>query len=483
MGAATGKQYKERLQKANNNVYVNGERVDDVTTHPAFKNVIESMAKLYDIQHEKPEKMLYTSPTTGDKVGMTFLHPMTKEDLFKRREAIQEWALSHNGMMGRAPDYMNAEIMATGMNNDLFGEDDPMFAENSRKYYEFVRENDLTLTHTLIHPQVNRAKALHEQNDASVALHLKEKTKDGIIVDGARLLATQGGITDETMVFPSTFKKSGEKDDIFSLAFAIPNNAEGIKHISREPWDYRDNKWDYPLSSQFEEGDTIIHFDNVFVPWERVFVCGNSSICNRAFSDTNAVVHMSHQVVAKAIVKTEFILGLALSIMEAIGIDQFQHVQDKGRDIMITLENMRSHLFRAEHNAKVDKHGTMTPDFAALDAARNWFPRIYPSLTEIIRVLCASGLTAIPTEADFQHEEIGPILDRALQSKNLNGTDRVQLFRLAWDLTSSAFGSRQNHYEYYFFGDPVRMGMMYFDNYDKEPYKARVKDFLDSIKK
>src|SRR5699024_6586546 len=130
--------------------------------------------------------------------------------------------------------------------------------------------------------------------------------------------------------------------------------------------------------SQFEEGDTIIHFDNVFVPWERVFVCGNSSICNRAFSDTNAVVHMSHQVVAKAIVKTEFILGLALSIMEAIGIDQFQHVQDKGRDIMITLENMRSHLFRAEHNAKIDKHGTMTPDFAALDAARNWFPRIYP---------------------------------------------------------------------------------------------------------
>src|SRR5699024_3192934 len=199
MGAATGKQYKERLQKANNNVYVNGERVDDVTTHPAFKNVIDSMAKLYDIQHEKPEKMLYTSPTTGDKVGMTFLHPTTKEDLFKRREAIQEWALSHNGMMGRAPDYMNAEVMATGTSSDVLGEGAPMYAQDSRKYYEFVRENDLTLTHTLIQPKVNGAKALHEQHDAGVALHLKEKTKDGIIVEGARLVATQGGITDETM--------------------------------------------------------------------------------------------------------------------------------------------------------------------------------------------------------------------------------------------------------------------------------------------
>ena len=483
MGAKTGKEYKERLRKAKNNVYVNGEKVEDVTTHPAFKNVIDSMARLYDLQFEKPEKMLYTSPTTGDKVGMTFKHPTTIDDLIARREAIQEWALSHHGMMGRAPDYLNAEVMAMGMNNDLFAEDDPRFAQNARDYYEYARENDISLTHTLIHPQVNRAKAQHEQKDANVALHLVEKKSDGIIVDGFRLLATQGAITDETLVFPSTVKKAGELDDPYSLAFVVPNNTPGLTHISREPWDYKDNKWDYPLSSRFEEGDTIIHFDKVFVPWERVFVCGNSSICNRTFRETNAVVHMSHQVVAKAIVKTEFVLGVALSIMDAIGIDQFQHVKDKGRDIMITLETMRSHLYRAEHNAKLDKYGTMTPDYDALDAARNWYPRIYPSLTEIIRILAASGLTGIPTEADFKNEDLAPILERGLQSKNLNGYERVQLFRLAWDLTASAFGSRQNHYEYYFFGDPVRMGMAYFDNYEKEPYKQRVTDFLNEIKK
>ncbi|MGE6260934.1 4-hydroxyphenylacetate 3-monooxygenase, oxygenase component [Heyndrickxia sporothermodurans] len=478
MPAKTGKEYIERLKKANNHVYIHGERVKDVTEHTAFKNVIQSMSRLYDLQYEKADKMLYTSPTSGEKVGMTFLQPKTIEDLIARREAITEWAKVSGGMMGRSPDYLNAEVMAMGGAYDFFADGDPMLVENAKKYYEYARENDISLTHTLIHPQVNRAKAQHEQKDANVALHLVEKNKDGIIVDGIRLLATQGGITDEILVFPSTVKKAGELDDPYSLAFVIPNNTEGLKFISRESFDYGKNQWDHPLSSRFEEGDAIVSFENVFVPWERVFICGNSSICNRTFRETNAVVHMAHQVVAKNIVKTEFLLGVALSVMDAIGIDKFQHVQDKGTEIMLTLETMRSHLYRAEHNAKPDKWGTMTPDYAALDAARNWYPRVYPRLVEILRILGASGLMGIPTEADFQNQDIGQLIHRGLQGKNLEGYERVQLFRLAWDMTMSAFGSRQMHYEYYFFGDPIRMGMTYFEGFEKESYKEMIKEFL-----
>ncbi|TMW71076.1 4-hydroxyphenylacetate 3-monooxygenase, oxygenase component [Alteribacter natronophilus] len=482
MPAKTGHEYISRLKKANNNIYLHGERVSDVTEHPGLKNVVKSMARLYDLQHEKADKMLYTSPTTGDKVGMTFMQPKTIDDLIARREAIQEWARTSGGMMGRSPDYLNAEVMAMGVNNKLFAEDDQMFADNAAKYYDYARENDISLTHTLIHPQVNRAKAQHEQKDANVALHLVEKKKDGIIVDGIRLLATQGGITDEILVFPSTVKKSGEHDDPYSVAFAIPNNTPGLKFLSRESFDYGKSEWDHPLSSRFEEGDAIVSFENVFVPWERVFVCGNSSICNRTFAETNAVVHMSHQVVAKNIVKTEFLLGTVLGVMDSIGIDQFQHVKDKGTEIMLALETMKSHLFRAEHNAKPDASGTMTPDFEALNAARNWYPRIYPRMVEILRVLGASGMMGIPTEADFHHEDIGPILHRGLQGKNLEGYERVQLFRLAWDMTMSAFGSRQMHYEYYFFGDPIKMGMSYFDQYEKDEYKQYVYDFLKETK-
>ncbi|PAV28888.1 4-hydroxyphenylacetate 3-monooxygenase, oxygenase component [Virgibacillus profundi] len=481
MPAKTGKQYIDRLKKANNNVYIHGERVGDVTTHPAFKNIIGSMAKLYDIQYEKPDKMLYTSPTTGNKVGKTFMVPKTIEDLIARREAMMEWQEFTNGLMGRSPDYLNADVMAMGEASAFFAEGDPMFADNAKKYAEYARENDVSLTHTLIHPQVNRAKIQAEQKDANVALHLVKKTDEGIIVDGIRLLATQGGITDEILVFPSTVKKSGELDDPYSLAFALPNNTPGLKFLSRESFDYGKNKYDHPLGSTFEEGDTIVAFDHVLVPWDRVFVCGNSSICNRAFAETNAVAHMSHQVIAKDVAKTEFLLGVVLTLMDSIGIDGFQHVKDKGTEIMLTLEAMKSHLFRAEYNAKVDKWGMMTPDFEALDAARNWYPRVYPRMAEILRILGASGLMGIPSYDDFNHEEIGPILHRAMQGKNVEGYERVQIFRLAWDLTMSAFGSRQTHYEYYFFGDPVKMGMAYFDKYDKDPYKERVRDFLNGL--
>ncbi|HLR40999.1 MAG TPA: 4-hydroxyphenylacetate 3-monooxygenase, oxygenase component [Virgibacillus sp.] len=479
MGAKTGQQYINRLKEANNNVYIHGERVDDVTEHPAFKGAIQSMAKLYDLQHEKQEKMLYTSPTTGSKVGKTFMIPKTVDDLIARREAIMEWQTFTGGLMGRSPDYLNASVMAMGAAADFYAEGDPMFAENARKYYEYARENDLSLTHTLIHPQVNRAKKQAEQKDANVALHLVKKTDEGIIVDGIRLLATQGGITDEILVFPSTVIKTDVTDDPYSLAFALPNNTPGLKYLSRETFVNSNNKFDHPLSTQFEEGDAIVSFENVLVPWDRVFICGNSSICNRAFGETNAVVHMSHQVVAKNIAKTEFILGVVLTLMESIGIDGFQHVKDKGTEIMLVLETMKSHLFRAEHNASIDKWGVMTPDFDALDAARNWYPRIYPRLAEIVRILGASGLMGIPTYADFNNEEIGPILHRAMQGKNVEGYERVQIFRLAWDLTMSAFGNRQTHYEYYFFGDPVKMGMAYFDKYNKETYKEMVRDFID----
>src|SRR5699024_1329535 len=194
---------------------------------------------------------------------------------------------------------------------------------------------------------------------------------------------------------------------------------------------------------KFEEADTLVACDGVLVRWHRIFILENSSVCNRAFAETNAMVHMSHQVIAKDIVKTEFLLGVVLTLMDSIGIDGFQHVKDKGTEIMLTLETVKSHMYRAEHAAKLDKWGVVTPEFAAVDAARNWYPRVYPRMAEILRILGASGLMGIPTYADFNHEEIGPILNRAMQGKNVEGFERVQIFRLAWDLTMSAFGSRQ----------------------------------------
>src|SRR5699024_1582090 len=145
------------------------------TEHPAFRNVIRSIAYLYDLQYEKQEKMLYTSPSSGNQVGKTFMQPTTIDEIIARREAMTEWATTSGGMLGRSPGYVSRDWTATEMNYHVFGAVDPRVAEDARDFYEYARENDISCTHTLIHPQVNRAKMQHDQKNANVALHLVEE--------------------------------------------------------------------------------------------------------------------------------------------------------------------------------------------------------------------------------------------------------------------------------------------------------------------
>ena len=481
MGAKTGKEYIDRVDQAQANVWINGKQVTGkISEHEAFKGVMQSQAELYDLQHirEKREYMTYTSPSSGERVGTSFIQPKTKDDLGIRRKMMQEWAVYTGGMMGRSPDYINVGIMAYGAAADMFGMQEAQYKENMIRYYEYCRENDLSLTHTLIQPQVNRGVSASKLNDPYIAARIKEKTDDGVVIKGARLLATQGGITDEIMVFPSTLLKQGEEENPYAYAFSIPNNTPGLKFICRESFDYGKSSFDHPLGSRFEEMDTIVVFDDVVVPWDRVFALGNVNICNQAYNESNAVVHMTHQVVSKNIAKTEFVLGILELMAETINISQYQHIQEKISEVIIALETLKAYVAASEANAELDKWGIMTPDFAPLNAARNYFPKIYPRFTEIMQLMGASGLMAIPSEEDFQ-SELRPDLDKYLQSANGDAYNRVKLYRLAWDVCMSAFGSRQTLYERFFFGDPVRMASALYSGYDKQKYVDRVKEFLE----
>ena len=481
MGAKTGKEYIERVNQAKANVWINGKQVEgDISEHPAFKGVMKSQAELYDLQHQpgKKEYMTYTSPSSGERVGTSFIQPRTKEELMMRRQMMQEWAVYTGGMMGRSPDYINVGIMAYGAAADMFGKQDEQYKQNMIRYYEHCRENDLSLTHTLIQPQVNRGVSASKLNDPYIAARIKEKTDEGVVMKGARLLATQGGITDEIMVFPSTLLKQGEEENPYAYAFSIPNNTPGLKFICRESFDYGKSSFDHPLGSRFEEMDTIVVFDDVVVPWDRVFALGDVNICNQAYNESNAVVHMTHQVVSKNVAKTEFVLGILELMAETINIGQYQHIQEKISEVIIALETLKAYVAASEANASIDKWGIMTPDFAPLNAARNYFPKIYPRFTEIMQLMGASGLMAIPTEEDFQ-SELRPDLDKYLQSANGDAYNRVKLYRLAWDVCMSSFGSRQTLYERFFFGDPVRMAGALYSGYDKQKYVDRVKEFLD----
>ncbi len=480
MGARRGEDVLRRFRESPPELWHRGERITDPTTHPAFRRGLASLARLYDLQWAEPDVMLFDSPTSGAKVGRSFLIPRTKGELASVGRAMKTWSDSTFGMMGRSPDYINRSLAGYAGGADFLGEADPRFGDNARRYFEYVRENDLCLTHTLSSPQANRSVHAAKQADPFLAAKIKEETDAGVILRGCRMLATLP-VSDEIMVFPSTVLKNEPDDVPYSYGVCIPSNTPGLRFICRETLDQGRPHYDHPLSSRFDEMDAVVIFDDVLVPWERVFLYQDPRRCNEAYARTGALANMAHQVVVKNLAKTEYLMGLASMIVNAIAIESFQHVQEKLAEIWVNMETMRAFLRVAEMDAALDPYGVMRPAWDPLDAARNLYPRLYPRMIEIIQQLGAAGLVAMPTEADVN----GPLAEeikRFFQAARAEAHERIPLFRLAWDTALSSFGARQALYERYFFGDPVRMAGALVTNHDRTEYMDRIRHFLERAK-
>jgi 4-hydroxyphenylacetate 3-monooxygenase len=478
LGARTGKEYLSRLNSTPREIWIEGEKITrDVSKHPKFRAVARSISHLYDMQHDPEliERMTFTSPTSGDGVGMSFLQPLRLEDIEKRHAMMKTWADYSGGMLGRTPDYLNSDLMALASASKFFGKKDPRFASNVQGYYEYIRENDLLLTHTLIHPQANRSVGPSKQSDPYLAARVVDKNDEGVLIRGARMLATLP-LADEIMVFPSTVIRGTADDMPYSFGFGIPTSAKGLKFICRESFS-ENSQFDHPLASRFDEQDAVVIFDDVLVPWDRVFFLEDVETVNTLQEVSGGIVHMAHQVMIKNIAKTEFILGVVTLISDTIGINEFQHVQEKIAKVIMLLESLKAMVRASEADAQLNQWGIMTPDFKPLNAGRNLFPRLYPEMRAVIQQLSASGLMALPTERDLQ-SDLHRDIDTYYQAKNTSSEERIRLFRLAWDIAGSSFGSRQELYERFFFGDPVRMASNLFNWYDKQPYKDRVKELL-----
>jgi 4-hydroxyphenylacetate 3-monooxygenase len=454
-GARHGAQVLARLREQPPNLWYQGKQIVDVTEHAALKGGVHTLAGLYDLQWTQADTMLFDSPSSGQKVARSFMIPKTQAELLSISQAMRVWANATHGMMGRLPDYISRAMSGYAGGAAFLGEVDPRFARNVRAYHEYLREQDLCLTHTLVPPQANRSVTLAQQADPYLAARVKEETDAGIVIRGCRMLATLP-ISDEIMVFPSTLLKATEDDAPYAFGFSIPNHTEGLRFICRDSVDQGRSHFDHPLGSRYEEMDAVVLFDDVFVPWENVFLYRDVARCNQAYARTGALVHMAHQVVVKNIAKAEFMLGLASLLVDAIAAESFQHIQEKLAELWVGMETMRACLRAAEADAAPDEWGVMRPAWNPLDAARNLFPRLYPRMVEIIQQIGASGLVAMPGEQDLK----GPLaaeIRHYYQSARAEALDRIPLFRLAWDAALSAFASRQVLYERFFFGDPVRM--------------------------
>ena len=483
MPARTGAEYLAGLKRQEREIWMDGRRVEDVTEFPGLANGAGSIAQLYDLQHDGAADcaMTYASPTTGDPVGLSFIIPKTAEDLARRREMMSQWAHASYGMMGRTPDFLNVTIMSMAAAGDFFGENRPEFKKNVVDYYEYVRENDLCLTHTLVNLQRNRAPSATSMNySTDVALHVVKETDAGLVIRGPRVLATLGPLSDEIMVYPTRSSLLARDEDAhrYAFAFAVPCGIEGLKFICRESFDLGKSHFDHPLGSRFEEMDAIVFFDDVLVPWERVFMYGDRHKCNNMSNETGQYVHTGHQVVTKNVAKCEFITGIASLMVKTLGNGDIPQVQGLLAELVENLEITRALLTQSEVNAKIDDWGVMLPDRVPLNVARNLFIKMYPRMAEIIQLLGSSSLMALPSEKDFGGP-LGEVLDAYLDTDTATAQERVKLFRLAWDAACSAFAGRQVLYERYFQGDWMRNAALLLGIYDREPLMEQVKEFLE----
>ncbi len=481
MPARTGAEYIKGLQEHPREVWIDGERVDDVTTHPGLRNGVLSVAALYDMQHDPvmAEEMTFASPSTGDSVGLSYLIPRTMDDLERRRHMMTRWAWASCGMMGRSPDFLNVIFSSWAGASGYFAQDRPEFEKNVVNYHEFLRENDVALTHALVNLQRRRTSNPADTLTEDVALTAVKETDSGIVVRGSRVLATLGPISDEIAIYPVASHRLADTDNRQSFSFSIPCDTPGVKFLCRESFDLGRSRFDHPLGSRFEEMDSVVFFDDVFVPWERVFLLGNVELCNGYAQGTNSDAHTGHQVLTRCLVKAEFMLGLADLIVDTLGSGTIPHVQEQVAELIIQRDTLRACLRAAEADAAPNRYGVMSPALPPIRAGRTLFGRsIYPRMVEIIQLLGTSSLMALPAEADFD-AGIAAEVDQYLATDTTNARDRARLFHLAWDASCSAFSGRQVLYERMFGGNPVRNALALYTNYDKEPFKQKVRDFLD----
>src|SRR5437868_5195974 len=329
MPIRTGQQFLEAL-KDDRRIFMDGEEIGDIAHDPRTAGAARTLAELYDMQHDPAlrEQMIFASPSSGAPVGLSFIEPRSVDDLIRRRFMVKIWMDATCGMFGRSPDFLNVMLTGLAAAAPEFGRSDKRFADNIRAYHVYAREHDLCMTHTLLNPQVDRSRPV-ERQEKDLAAKIVKETDAGIVVKGARMVSTLCAYADDILVMPSTFLATNAEAAPYAFGFSIPVATPGLRFVCRPSVVHQNaaSPMDFPLSSRLDEGDGLAVFDDVLVPWERVFIHRDPEMCNGLFQRTQAMPQVMHQTATKNLAKAEFMLALGCAIARSTNIDAHLHVQ------------------------------------------------------------------------------------------------------------------------------------------------------------
>ncbi len=453
----TGAQHIASLNDGRS-VYLNGEAITDATTDPAFRNMIATVGTLYDFQSapQNIDLMTYEIPqeeggSSGARANRIWQLPRSHAELVERRRALVCWTEIHAGFLGRAPDHVASCISGMYMGRDVFEADDPKRAAALADYYRFARDNELYLTYVIINPQADRSKAAHEQADEFLTAGVVDEDSEGLTIRGAKMLATGGIMANEVLV--TCIQPLREGDEKYAVSFAVPMNARGLKILSRKSYEAEAaNDFDNPLSNRYDENDAVLYFDDVKVPWERVFVNQSIEMCQKQFHATPAHVYQNYQAQIRLMVKMRFLAGIAKRIAETNGVIGFPQV----RETLGQLAAETTMVDALVHSMEVKGRQAgpyFVPDRQTLYAAQVLTQQLYAKVITTLRDLAGGGMIMLPSSvADFANPELATLIDKTQQSPVASSRERVKFFKLAWDAVGSEFASRHTQYEMFYAG-------------------------------
>jgi 4-hydroxyphenylacetate 3-monooxygenase len=356
---------------------------------------------------------------------------------------------------------------------------DPARAGALEAYYRYARDNDLYLTYVIINPQADRSKGAADQTDPFLTAGVVDKDAEGITIRGAKMLATGGVVADE--VFVTTIQPMRPGEERYAMSFVIPMSSKGLKMLSRKSYeDTAGAVFDNPLSSRFDENDSVLYFDDVKVPWDRVFIEGNVEMCQKQFHATPCHVYQNYQAMVRLSVKLRFLTGLAHRTAEMNGVTQFPQVRETLGQL--AAETAMVDALVAAMEIKGENIGPyFIPDRHTLYAAQVLTQQLYSRIVNTLRELAGGGMIMLPSSAaDLANPEIAALIDKTQQSPKANSHDRVKFYKLAWDAVGSEFGSRHQQYEMFYSGATFVTKGHSYRTYDWAGADKLVQGMLDS---
>ncbi len=433
-------------------VYLDGKKVEDVTTHPAFRNACQSAAALYDFQAapENIEMMTFLPEGGRQRVNRAWALPRNLEEMVARRKALQAWAGVSYGFLGRSPDHLASALIGQRVGMDVWNKYDTKRAKAFADYVDYAAREDFFLTYVIINPQADRSKDWGDQAEDLVA-QVVDEDSSGLTIRGAKMLGTSSIMANEVFVANLQPLKKGEEKLAFSCA--LPMNAKGLKVLSRKSYEeHAVSVYDNPLSSRFDENDALMYFDNVKVPWERVFVNQNVEMCFNQFHGTPGHVFQNYQAQIRLSVKMKFLIALARKITESIGTSNIPQVREQ-LGFLASHAGMVDGMLSGMEASGYKWGEWWCPNRHMLYSAQVLTQDLYPRLMNMIRELAGGSLIMLPSSVnDWGDPDIARIIQRTQRSPAMGPDEKVKVLKAAWDAIGSEFGSRHTQYEMFYAG-------------------------------